>query len=340
MRNATKENSQSFFSAIPKTIIAFTMVLLIMTIVIFNMRKTITVSVNNEVMKITTLRNNLKAILDANGIVVGEKDKISVNLDSEVADGDVVEIKRAVKVKVAVDNEELEVLTAEDNVGQVLDTEGISMNDLDKIEPAVDTTVSEGLNVKITRVQERVIDEVQEIAFDKEYQKTDEIEQGKEKVLQEGANGERLISSKITFEDGKEVSREVVKDEVQREPVKQIVALGTLGVYRPSRGGSVSFNYSKVINCEATAYNPLGAASTAITATGTVARRNPSGYSTIAVDPSVIPLGTKVYVEGYGYAIAEDTGGAIKGNIIDVFLNSYEESCRWGRKNVKVYIVK
>ncbi|MEG2353768.1 MAG: 3D domain-containing protein [Clostridium sp.] len=341
MRNATNENSSRFFSTIPKAALVVTAMLIIVTAVVFNMRKIITVSVNNEVMQITTLKSNLKEVLDAKGIEVGKKDKISVNLDSEIKDGDVIDIKRAVKVKVLVDNEEIEVLTAEDNIDQVLQVEGIIMDELDKIEPGLEEEIIAGLSVKITRVKQDVIDEIHEVAFEKEYNKTDELEQGTEEVVQEGKYGERLISSRITYEDGMEVSREVINDEIKKEPVKQLIALGTLGVYRPSRGSSqTKFNYSKVLDCEATAYNPLIGSSRAITATGTVATRNPGGYSTIAVDPSVIPLGTKVYVEGYGYAIAEDTGGAIKGNIIDVFLSSYNESCNWGRKKVKVYIIK
>jgi 3D (Asp-Asp-Asp) domain-containing protein len=76
------------------------------------------------------------------------------------------------------------------------------------------------------------------------------------------------------------------------------------------------------------------------TATGTTARRNSNGYSSVAVDPRVIPLGTKLYIEGYGYGIAEDTGGAIKGNIIDVYFDSNSECINWGRRSVNVYILK
>ncbi|MBC2581104.1 3D domain-containing protein [Clostridium sp. DJ247] len=101
-----------------------------------------------------------------------------------------------------------------------------------------------------------------------------------------------------------------------------------------SRGKSISSSYSQVLNMEATAYSGDG-----ITASGTATRRDSSGYSTIAVDPRVIPLGSKVYVEGYGYAIAADTGGAIKGNIIDVFFQSDSEARNWGRTQVKVYIL-
>ena len=76
-----------------------------------------------------------------------------------------------------------------------------------------------------------------------------------------------------------------------------------------------------------------------ITAMGSKPVRNPNGISTVAVDPNVIPLGSKVYVSGYGVAIAADTGGAIKGNIIDVFLNSYEECMNWGRREVTVQLL-
>lgn len=101
-----------------------------------------------------------------------------------------------------------------------------------------------------------------------------------------------------------------------------------------SRGESNSGSYSKVMMMEATAYAGHG-----ITASGNPTNRNPNGYSTIAVDPRVIPMYSKVYVEGYGYAIALDTGGAIQGNRIDLFMNSEAECNSWGRRTVKVYVV-
>jgi len=102
-----------------------------------------------------------------------------------------------------------------------------------------------------------------------------------------------------------------------------------------SRGISKSISYSQVLDMEATAYSGDG-----ITASGAATKRDAGGYSTIAVDPRVIPIGSTVYVEGYGYAVAEDTGGAIKGTIIDVFFHSESEATSWGRRSVKVYILK
>lgn len=128
---------------------------------------------------------------------------------------------------------------------------------------------------------------------------------------------------------GKEVSREVVQSKVIKEPVNEIIAQGTRRVFA-SRDGNME--YKDLIYCESTAYAGDG-----ITATGTVPSYKPGGISTIAVDPRVIPLGSLVYVEGYGKAIASDTGGLINGNIIDVFLNSESECRSWGRKyNVPV----
>ena len=119
------------------------------------------------------------------------------------------------------------------------------------------------------------------------------------------------------------------------------------GVLETSDGTLIE--YEGVMQLEATAYCACyeccgkypGNKWYGITATGTRAK-----VGTIAVDPRVIPLGTKVYVEGlygaknYGYATAEDTGGAIKGNIIDLYFNTHKETINWGRQQVKVYILK
>lgn len=101
-----------------------------------------------------------------------------------------------------------------------------------------------------------------------------------------------------------------------------------------SNTGSPTTDYKKVIQAEATAYS-----GGTITAMGLKPVRNPNGISTIAVYPSVIPLGSKVYIPGYGYAIASDTGGAIKGNKIDLYMNSEQACNAWGRRPVTVYVI-
>ncbi|WP_252228890.1 MULTISPECIES: 3D domain-containing protein [unclassified Clostridium] len=90
-------------------------------------------------------------------------------------------------------------------------------------------------------------------------------------------------------------------------------------------------DYNIEIICPSTAYSSGG-----MTASGIPCVRNPEGISTISVDPSIFPYGTILYIEGYGYAVAADSGAAIKGNKIDVYFNSDEECCEWGVRDVKV----
>ena len=93
-------------------------------------------------------------------------------------------------------------------------------------------------------------------------------------------------------------------------------------------------NYKEVYTMMSTAY-----AGDTITYMGTTPVRDPDGISTIAVDPSIIPLGSKVYIPGYGLAIASDTGWLIKGNRIDLFLNSEDECINWGVQTVSLYLI-
>ncbi|WP_201026581.1 3D domain-containing protein, partial [Priestia megaterium] len=94
----------------------------------------------------------------------------------------------------------------------------------------------------------------------------------------------------------------------------------------------------KSMTVEATAYTANCAGCSGTTATGVNLKSNPN-QRVIAVDPSVIPLGSKVYVEGYGQAVAADTGGAIKGNRIDVFVSSDSAAQDWGRRSVKITVI-
>ena len=94
-------------------------------------------------------------------------------------------------------------------------------------------------------------------------------------------------------------------------------------------------NYSRSVYVEATAYSSAEPGMSAYTATGTLCR-----HGVIATDPSFIPLGTKVYIPGYGYAVAEDTGGAIVGNVIDVAFDSVAECYEFGRQFLEIYIIE
>lgn len=295
--------------------------------------KNIIVDVDGNKIEVTTFKGNVQAVLNQEEIYLSDKDKVEPSLTTELSDDDVIKIKKAVPVEVMVDGKDIKVDSAENSVKDMLATEGITLNELDKVEPSIDTELSKNLKIKITRVEEKTIVEKEPIEFETVVKEDSNLKKGEKKTTQKGANGEKEVTMKLVMEDGKEVSREVVESKVVKEPVNQIVTKGTKEELVLSRGND-NINYKKKMVVEATAYSGDG-----ITATGTVPKRNPGGLSTIAVDPRVIPLGTKVYVEGYGYAVAEDTGGAIKSNIIDIFLNSSSECKQWGRRNVNLYVI-
>ncbi|EIJ78138.1 YocH [Bacillus methanolicus PB1] len=129
-----------------------------------------------------------------------------------------------------------------------------------------------------------------------------------------------------------------VKSAVKPQPVQNKQTTAKTAVKTATSKAPVA-NVAKELTVTATAYTASCAGCSGVTSTGIDLKANPNA-KVISVDPSVIPLGSKVYVEGYGYATAADTGGAIKGNVIDVFIPSKEKAVQWGRKQVKVTILK
>lgn len=170
-------------------------------------------------------------------------------------------------------------------------------------------------------------------------------------------NEEKLISHSISVIDSDSSSIENLKDAVStlkslapqistnsvKEKAEKYISIGNNKIETLSASKSNSYNaslsrgsssYKAAYKMTATAYTGGG-----LTSMGIKVVRDPNGLSTIAVDPSVIPLGSKVYIPGYGYAIAADTGGAIKGHKIDLYLNSQSECYQWGVRTVTVQIV-
>lgn len=341
-----KDNLRHYFSTCPKVVFLAMLLVMSITLTLVSMKKTVTISIDGRETKFMTFKSNVKSALKSHAITLGQKDKIKPSLNSKLHDGDKIVIKRAVDVYVAVDGKNLKIKTAEDDVSSMLKAEKITFDDSDRIVPSKTDKVHKGLKVDITRVKSQVIKEEQELDYAVVYQNDDNLERGTQKVITEGQVGKKIITTKIYYEDNKEVSRKVISEAVTSTPVNKVIARGTLGTITASRG--TKLYYTKSFTVRATAYS-AGYASTGKfpgspgygrSATGTYVRRNSEGYSSIAVDPRVIPLGTKLYVEGYGLAIAEDTGGAIKGNTIDVFFNSDSEANSWGVRWLTVYILK
>lgn len=302
-------------------------------------RKTITVIIDNQKQEIVTYKDTVGAALEDNEISLKPKDKIEPKVDSEIKDKDTIVIKRAVNVKIAVDGKNISVQSAEDNVDLLLKEECVTLKDNDKVIPDITSALSEGMEIAVIRVETKTFTESFPLAYKEVVKKDNTLPNTTKKVAQEGKKGEKQITTSVVYENGIEVARKVIKEVVAKKPVDKITILGTLPVVPVSRGVS-SMAYGKSFKARATAYWAVNGVGKTYTASGRKAVRNPEGYSTIAVDPKVIPYGTRLFVEGYGLAIAADTGTAIKGNKIDVYFNTYDEACRWGVKHVNVYVLK
>ena len=323
-----------------KIVFQFILVTIIATLAIFMffIRKNITVVIDGKPTKLVTYQKTFDNALKKANITIDVKDKIDKALNSKIANNDVITINKAVNLKVFVDNKELNIKSAEKDIALMLDIEKIALSPNDKISPSKETKLSTGMDVVITRVKTETIQETKPIDFKTVIEKDNNTLESHSKVLQKGVNGEKSITFNLTYENGKEVSREVIKETVIKEPQNKIIVQGTLPIISFSRGDS-SKNSGKILNVKATAYWAVNGVNTTYTASGRKAVRNPNGYSTIAVDPNVIPLGTKVYVEGYGYAIAADRGSNVLGKFIDVYFNTLDEARDWGVKYLKVQIL-
>lgn len=165
---------------------------------------------------------------------------------------------------------------------------------------------------------------------------------GKQVVVQKGKSGLLKKRVKFVYENGVKVEDVVLSETLIQKPVPEVVAKGTIFVmasrakwkYPPKK------QVKKIIEMTATAYSPFYSGGHPIgqTRSGTKA-----GYGVVAVDPKVIPLGTYLFIPGYGYAKALDTGGAIKGKRIDLCYDTLEEVKEFekkGPRKVKVYVLK
>ncbi len=229
--------------------------------------------------------------------------------------------------------------TSQTNVQAILDEAGITLNPFDTVTPARNASVLENHQIVITRVvYEKVLEEIP-IPYATDEVKSAALLWGERAVATAGINGAETATYTVKKVNGAETERTEVSREITREPVTEVVHVGT-----KVNAAALKASGAKVITCTATAYDgsyqTLGYHNpkTALGKTPTV--------GTVAVDPRVIPLGTKLYIEAadgsyvYGESFAGDTGGAIKGNRVDLFMGSRAEALAFGRRQVKVYILE
>jgi uncharacterized protein YabE (DUF348 family) len=315
-------------------------VVVVTAVTIMSMKKTLVISIDGKEETFVTYKGTVKDVLQEKGVELAPKDIVQPSLESKVSEKETIKLKTAIPVEINSNGIKVQVQTAENTIEDMLDAEETTLKEqgikfdktVDEVLPSLDSKIEGDVSVQLVKVETKDLVEKESIKFDTIVEKDANLDSSVQKVKSEGNNGEKEITYQVVYKDGVEASRNVKSTKTILEPQNEIVVKGTGQVYA-SRGGD-SINYKKKLNCTATAYS-----NHSNTATGRRPVRNEGGLSTIAVDPSVIPLGSKVYVDGYGYAIAADTGGAIRGNKIDIYLDSSSECNSWGRKSVNVLVV-
>ena len=305
--------------------------------------------------------SNAEAALAEAGIQISRDDVVFL---PEATRGGVVEIhiERSHTVFIDAYGEKIRLSTLGDTVGDALHRAGIELDGQDIVNPDPLTPVWNGMNITVWRKEVRLETITDTVPFTIERVADDNMLKDKEETVQEGSVGEKTFIYEVYLRNGEETERRLLSNEITTPAKNTIIHYGTKKPEPPKPSISIRSNpsvkpddegggtltipsgeeirYKKMYKMTATAYTTERQKNKR-TASGTTAR-----VGAIAVDPKVIPLGTRVYIEipggqwFYGFAVCEDTGGAIKGNIIDLFFNTYDECVRFGRRGAILYVLE
>lgn len=301
--------------------------------------KDVTIQFDAGTLSIATLKPTVAGVLAQAGVTLAPEDRVVPAPGTRVVDGMTIQVRTAFPVSLRVDGQELHFRTAAGTVGEFLDEAGVVLGPLDLVSPDLEAPLPGPDRVQVVRVRVEEFWEEQRVPYQELRWAEPTMAAGTTRVIRQGREGLDRVHVRLRYEDGVLVERQELARIRVEDPVNRIIGIGqrqTSGqVVRTPQGPK---RYSRVIEVLATAYTP-GAESTwpftdGLTATGVVARRG-----VVAVDPKVIPLGSHLYIPGYGLGVAADVGAAIKGNRIDVLFEDLDDALRWGRKWVKVYIL-
>lgn len=285
------------------------------------LRRAVPVTVQDGSAQTTfmTTESTLGDALRQAGVPVYLGDVVTPPLNSPVSPGTLVSLIRARPVTITGDGKTVRTRTQKATVEEVLAEEGFELANKDYSAPEPIADAVAGMNIRVTRVREEIITESEYIPFNTVWQPSSELELDERKVAQSGLDGVFLRRIHVVYEDGVQTKRLLEREWVDREPVTKIVAYGTRVVLREANTVDGPIQYWRKVRVLATWYNathgwfPRNSPYYGMTRTGAWATKG-----VIAVDPNVIRLHTKMYVPGYGFGAAEDTGGLIVGMRIDL----------------------
>ncbi len=299
----------------------------------------ITVNDNGTISTLYTTENTLGTALARAGMQVYIGDSVTPELTTPVTTDATVFIRRSRPASITVDGRTIRTRTRAASIEALLAQEGVQLQGKDFAVPAPTDPIVDYVNVNVTRVREEFITETEQLAFQSKWLPNPDLELDQRVVAQVGEKGAKNRLFKSVFENGKLISTGLEREWIEKPPQDHIINYGTKVVLRDLTlpNGSV-VQYWRKIRLLATAY----AASTSGKAKdhpeyGRTRLGLQAGRGIVAVDPRVVSLGSKLFVPGYGEAVAGDTGGRVKGKRIDLGFpdDAIESWYRW----VDVYLL-
>ena len=295
----------------------------------------------------TTFATDPADVLEGAGMELDTMDTYITDADSSIT------IRRALEIQLSYRGNISVVTSSGETVGQLLTRMGLDVSSHDVLSHPLDTPVSDGMELTVNSVLTRRETYTATIPHETTFCSDASLPVGTEEVLIEGRDGELLYTADVTYLNGAEVSREILSEKQTIAPITEVIGQGTGEpiAQEPSQmpvikdgyiimpSGEI-LTYYKTDNVTATGYTHTDAGCDLVTSTGTTVH-----YGTAAVDPRFIPYGTRMLIVShdgeryYGIATAEDCGGAIKRDRMDLYFPTYQECIEFGRRRCTIYFL-
>ncbi|MBI4301971.1 MAG: G5 domain-containing protein [Chloroflexi bacterium] len=294
---------------------------------------------NGLSVSLLTTKTTVAESLKNGDIDVHPGDVVHPKLEAKATAGTHVYIERAQDVLLEVDEQSLSLRTTQPSVDLVLAQQGVQLGPLDRVDPPLTSLIRGPTNIKVTRVSEEWIKEEAVIPHNTIYRADPQLELDQQQVQEVGQNGLRQWISHVTYEDGVETERTKIQEWVEKELTDTVIVYGTKIVNHPLDTPEGTVYYWRRLRVFATSYNAShGGKSKDDPRYGLTYLGLPAEKGIVAIDPTVIPFYTKMYIPGYGQGLAADTGGGIKGMRIDLAFGE-DETNAWTARWVDIYLL-
>jgi len=268
-------------------------------------------SVDRQTRTLDSTAPTLGSALWVAGYTLFTADQLFPPPETSLTPGLVATLTHSRQVTIQTQAGDVRVRTAAHTVGEVLESAHLSPQGLDYSIPASENPVPSNGKMRLIRVTEQVLVEQTPLPFETEYQPVSDLDLDSQSILQPGEYGLTAQRVRIRYEDGQEASRQVESQWVAQEPQPRIIGYGTLVIMKTTAVDGVQIQYWRTLNMYATSYHPSEVGDT--TASGL-----PLKKGVAAIDRSIVPFFTQMYIPGYGQAIAADTGSGVIGRWIDL----------------------